>query len=126
MKEPFDIEPFKAEELVIRQTVKQIQKDFSMFGMDIDFPINFSMIYKDLVKHIDSHIETLMYTNVQKLSALLYQVDIGEKEITDAWEKHPEYTRSSVITELLIYRELKKVIFRNYYKNYKLKDNNEE
>jgi hypothetical protein len=126
MKEPFDIEPFKAEELVIRQTVKQIQKDFAMFGMDIDFPINFSMIYKDLVKYIDSHIETLMYTNVQKLSALLYQVDIGEKEITDAWEKHPEYTRSSVITELLIYRELKKVIFRNYYKNYKLKDNTEE
>ncbi len=126
MKEPFDIEPFKAEEMVIRQTVKQVQKDFAMFGMDIDFPVNFSMVYNDLVRHIDAHIETLMFSNVQKLSSLLYQVDINEKEITDAWEKHPEYTRSAVITELLIYRELKKVLFRNYYKNYKLKDFSEE
>lgn len=126
MNEPFDIEPFKAEEQVIRQTVKQVKKDFAMFGMDIDFPVNFSMIYQDLFRHIDAHIEFLMYSNVQKLSALLYQIDINEKEITEAWEKHPEFTRSAVIAELLIYRELKKVLFRNYYKNYKLKDNTEE
>lgn len=120
MKEPFDIEPFKAEELVIMQTVKQVQKDFSMFGMEIDFPIDFSMVYDALVKYVGYHVDHLLVTNTQKLSALLYQIDIGEKEIVNAWEKHPEFTRAEVITELIIYRELKKVIFRNYYKNYKL------
>ncbi len=122
MKVPFDIEPFKAEELVIRQTVQQIKKDFGMFGLDIDFPLNFSMVYNDLVRFVGAHIETLLTGNLQKLSALLYQVDIDEKKIVEAWENHPELTRSEVITELLIYRELQKVIFRNYYKNYKLKD----
>lgn len=120
MKEPFDIEPFKAEELVITQTVKQVQKDFSMFGMEIDFPVDFNMVYDSLVKYVGYHVDHLLVTNTQKLSALLYQIDIGEKEIIDAWEKHPEFTRAEVITELIIYRELKKIIFRNYYKNYKL------
>ncbi len=121
MKVPFDIEPFKAEEMVIRQTVQQIKKDFGMFGLDIDFPLNFSMVYNDLVRFVGAHIESLLTGNLQKLSALLYQVDIDEKKIVEAWENHPELTRSEVITELLIYRELQKVIFRNYYKNYKLK-----
>lgn len=126
MKDPFDIEPFKAQEMVLRQTVEQIQKDFGMFGLDIDFPMEFNMIYDNLVRYVGYHIETLLVVNTQKLGALLYQIDVGENEIIKAWEEHPEFTKAEVITELLIYRELKKVIFRNYYKNYKLKDLPEE
>ena len=44
MKEPFDIEPFKAEAEVIRQTVEQIRKDFAMFVLDVDFPLNMNMV----------------------------------------------------------------------------------
>lgn len=122
MQEPFDIEPYKAEEMVIRQTVAQIKKDFGMFGLDIDFPLNFSMAYNDLFINVVYHVDRLFSGNTQKLSALLYQIDIGEKEILEAWQEHPSYTKAEVITELLIYRELKKVLFRNYYKNYKLKN----
>lgn len=122
---PFDIEPFKAQEMVIRQTIAQIKKDFNMFGMDVEFPINLKMVYEDLVRYVNYNIDTLLYTNLQKLSSLLYQVDISENEILKAWEEHPEFTKSQVITELLIYRELKKVLFRNYYKEYKLKDSGE-
>jgi len=122
MKEPFDIEPFKAEEVVIRQTVAQVKKDFAMFGLDIDFPINFRMVYDDLFRHVMYHVYNLLSGNLQKLAALLYQIDIGEKEIMEAWQEHPDWTKAEVITELLIYRELKKVLFRSYYKNYKLQD----
>lgn len=122
MEEPFDIEPFKAEELVIRQTVAQVKKDFGMFGLDIDFPLNFQMAYDDLFRHVVYHIDRLLMGNLQKLGALLYQIDISERSILDAWQEHPQYTKAEVITELLIYRELKKVLFRNYYKNYKLRN----
>ncbi len=122
MIEPFEIEPHKSDVMVIKQTVQQVRKDFQMFGLDIDFPLDFNMVYQDLFRHVGAHIESLLAINVQKLSALLYQVDIDETEIIKAWEEHPEFTKSEVITELLIYRELKKVLFRNYYKNYKLKD----
>lgn len=122
MKEPFDIEPFKAEQEVIRLTIAQIQKDFGMFGIDVDFPVDMEMIYPDLFRELDYHISNLLTRNVQKLSALLYQIDLDEKTILAAWESHPEFTHAQVITELIIYRELKKVLFRNYYKHYKLKD----
>lgn len=118
-KDSFDIEPYKAKEEIIRQTVKQIVKDFAMFGMDVEFPISMEMVYENLYLQLEMHISGLLTVNVQKLMALLYQIDIPEKEILQAWEKHPELTHSQVIAELVIYRELRKVIFRNYYKHYK-------
>jgi hypothetical protein len=126
MIEPFDIEPYKIQESIIRQTVAQVQKDFGMFGMDIDFPINFPMAYDNLFRYVGAHIDRLLYTNLSKLSSLLYRTDISEAEIMEAWENHPEYTKADVITELVIYRELKKVLYRNYYKNYKLKEEPEQ
>ncbi len=126
LNEPFDIEPFKTENEVIRLTIVQIQKDFAMFGIDVDFPGDMGMVYHDLFRELDFHISGLLSRNVQKLSALLYQIDLNEKTILTAWEAHPEFTHAQVITELIIYRELKKVLFRSYYKNYKLKDLPEE
>ncbi len=118
----FDIEPFKAQEEVIKQTVQQIIKDFAMFGMDVEFPIDMEMVYDNISRQLEGHISDLLGRNVQKLMALLYQIDIPEKNILDSWESHPEFTHAQVITELVIYRELRKVIFRNYYKHYKLPD----
>jgi hypothetical protein len=118
----FDIEPFKAKEEVISQTVQQIIKDFAMFGMDVEFPMDMEMVYANIFRQLEGHIAELLSRNVQKLMALLYQIDIPEKNIIDSWESHPEYTHAQVITELVIYRELRKVIFRNYYKHYKLPD----
>lgn len=122
MNESINIEPYKAQELIIRETVEQVKKDFSMFGLDIDFPIDFQMVYDDLWKNINVHINRLLSQNPQKLSALLYQVDISEADLAKASEKYTDFTRVDIITELLIYRELKKVIYRNYYKSLKNKD----
>lgn len=118
----FDIESYKVKEEFIRQTVQQIIKDFAMFGMDVEFPIDMEMVYDNISRQLESHISDLLGRNVQKLMALLYQIDIPEKNILDSWESHPEYTHAQVITELVIHRELRKVIFRNYYKHYKLPD----
>lgn len=122
----FDIEPYKTQEAVIRQTVEQIIKDFAMFGMDVEFPENMVMVYPNIFNQLEVHISELLSRNVQKLMALLYQIDVPEKDILESWESHPEYTHAQVITELVIYRELRKVVFRNYYKNYKLRNPGEE
>lgn len=126
MKEPFDIEPYKAETEIIRMTVEQIRKDFAMFGLDISFPMRMNMVYEELFSQLDAHVSQLLTVNVQKLMALLYQIDIPERNIMEAWEAHPEFSHAQVIAELIIYRELKKVIFRNYYKNFKLEDTGTE
>ena len=115
--EPFDIELYKTQELIIRQTVEQVKKDFTMFGIDVDFTGDTTMAYDEMFYQLSLHIATLLEEDPHRLSALLYQVDLGENKIAEAGVKHPEWTLPELITELVIHRELKKVLIRNYYKN---------
>jgi hypothetical protein len=115
--ESFDIELYKTKTEIIRQTVEQVKKDFTMFGMDIDFTGNTDMAYDEMFNQLGYHVSRLLEIDPHRLSALLYQVDIGENKIMEASTLHTEWTLTEVITELVIHRELKKVLIRNYYKN---------
>lgn len=115
--ESFDLEVVKTRPEIIRQTVEQIKKDFAMFGMDIHFTGNTEMAYNEMFAQLLAHISELMNSNYQKLASLLYQVDLSEYKITESEIRHPEWVRNEIITELVIHRELKKVLIRNYYKN---------
>ena len=115
--ESFDIEIYKTKTEVIRQTVEQIMKDFTMFGMDIEFTGNTDMAYEEMFYQLAAHVSRLLETDPHRLSALLYQVDLGENKVIEASALHPEWTLPEVISELIIHRELKKVLIRNYYKN---------
>ena len=115
----FDIELHKNRSEVIRQTVAQVVKDFSMFGLEIEFTGNTEMAYNELFIQLSHTIQRLLETDYGKLSALLYQVDLDERKILDSVTDHPEYSQAEVITELIIHRELKKVLLRNYFKNQK-------
>ncbi|NVO21621.1 MAG: hypothetical protein HXX13_18110 [Bacteroidetes bacterium] len=117
--ENIDIELYKTRPEIIRQTVLQVVKDFSMFGIDVSFTGNTEMAYNELFFQLSNHIQRLLENDFGKLSALLYQVDISERKIFDSIADHPEYTHAEVLTELVIHRELKKVLIRNYFKNQK-------
>jgi len=117
--ERIDIALYKTRHEVIRQTVDQVIKDFAMFGMDVEFSGNAEMAYLELFSHLSIHIMRLMETDNGKLSALLYQIDLSERNILDAFTDHPDWSHADVITELVIHRELKKVVLRNYFKNQK-------
>jgi hypothetical protein len=115
--ESFDLELYKTKTEVIRQTVDQIIKDFTMFGMDIEFTGNTNMAYEEMFFQLTSHVSRLLEIDSHRLSALLYQVDLGENKVMESSVLHPEWSLPEVITELIIHRELKKVLIRNYYKN---------
>jgi len=115
--ESFDIELYKTKIEVIRQTVEQVKKDFTMFGMDVEFTGIVDMAYEELFQQLTWHVSHLLETDPHRLSALLYQVDLGENKIMESSSLHPEWSLPEVITELIIHRELKKVLIRNYYKN---------
>jgi len=115
--ESFDIELYKTKSEVIRQTVEQVKKDFTMFGMDVEFTGNTDMAYDEMFYQLLSHVSHLLEIDPHRLSSLLYQVDIGENKIMESSVLHPEWALAEVITELIIHRELKKVLIRNYYKN---------
>lgn len=115
--ESFDIELYKTKNEVIRQTVDQIIKDFTMFGMDIEFTGNTDLAYEEMFRQLASYVSHLLGIDPHRLSALLYQVDLGENKVLESSALHPDWSLPEVIAELVIHRELKKVLIRNYYKN---------
>jgi len=115
--ESFDIDIYKTKTEIIRQTVEQVKKDFTMFGMDVEFTGNTDMAYEEMFGQLLAHVSHLLEIDPHRLSSLLYQVDIGENKIMESSVLHPEWALAEVITELIIHRELKKVLIRNYYKN---------
>ncbi len=90
-----------------------------MFGMDIEFTGNTEMAYPELFHQLSNIIHNLLENDQGRLSALLYQVDLNENNIRETIAQHPEWSYAEVISELVIHRELKKVILRNYFKNQK-------
>ncbi len=112
-----DIEQYKLKEEYILQTVAQITKDFGMFGYDVSFSGNTITAYQELFTQLYACIENYYQNSLSTLWSLLYQIDVSEKVIAEAQKAHADWTITEVITELVIYRELRKVITRNYYKN---------
>jgi len=88
-----------------------------MFGMDVEFTGNTEMAYDEMFGQLTAYVGHMLEIDPHRLSSLLYQVDLGENKILESSTSHPDWSLPEVITELIIHRELKKVLMRNYYKN---------
>lgn len=102
-------------EEIIRQTALQVMKDFAMFGMDIVLPDDLQFAYYNLFEQLLPKISEMWEGENNNLVALLYRIDLPEKEI---WKKKDAFSDRSVpeiITELILQRELKKVLTRKFY-----------
>jgi hypothetical protein len=117
--EDFDITPYKLQEDIIQQTVEQIIKDFSMFGMGIYFSGNMTLAYDEVFRQLSGFMEMLIVHDFNKLLSLLYQIDLSDQTIVEAENDYPDIPRHELMTELIVHRELQKVIMRNYYKQHK-------
>ncbi|MFO8001315.1 MAG: hypothetical protein R6U46_08725 [Marinilabilia sp.] len=105
----------KREDL-IRETAAQIIKDFAEFELDIRFSGNVNDFYQELFGQMKIHAEDILARNGAKFFNLLYRIDVDPEEIDRYQQQFPEGTLSEIITELIIHRELKKVMIRDYFR----------
>lgn len=110
------IEPYKNREELIRQVAAQIEKDFAQFGLEVEFSGDVNTAYEELFTQLDEHVAELLSRDYHRLVLLLYQIDLSEKQIIKAELKYPDVLKSNLLAELIILRELKKVLIRNYFK----------
>ena len=102
---------------IILETAQQIMKDFGMFGVEITFSENTEQAYNELLDQLVFQVEKLLNNNSELLMSVLYQVDISDREIAKTASELPHYNQVEVIAHQIIFRDLKKVLFRRYYKN---------
>lgn len=100
---------------IISETANQIIKDFCIYEMEIKFLGNAPNAYQELFMQIHPFISKMLDNNYQKLLQILYRIDVNEKHISDAVQIHSGVELSKIITDLIIKRELQKVVIRNYY-----------
>lgn len=101
---------------IIRETADQIMKDFGMFGIEITFSGKVENAYMELHEQLINQISVYLEKDYSRLMAVLYQVDITEREIAKAALELPHYNDLEVLAHQVIFRDLKKVLFRRYYK----------
>ena len=110
-----EIEKSKLNEQIIRETSEQVIKDFGIFGMEIYLPEDLNYAYDDLFEQLKMIIFELMQKRPEKLSALLYHIDVDEKKMK---AKSPQiFEEHEWITDLILEREFFKVLTRHYFKN---------
>lgn len=101
---------------IVIETAQQIMKDFGMFGVEISFSGNTEEAYNELLEQLVFQIDKLLGSNSELLMSVLYQVDISDREIAKTASELPHYNQIEVIAHQIIFRDLKKVLFRRYYK----------
>jgi hypothetical protein len=102
---------------LIKGTANQIIKDFDMFGMEIKFSGNAYNAYEELFDQIEPNINKLISTNQQKFMGVLYRIDLSDEQIKKAVNENSSEPFSAILTDLIIKRELQKVVIRNHYKS---------
>ena len=96
--------------LYLNDTLNQLQKDCLMIGINFNFkdPIR---NYKDLFECTFEFVNYLEKHYPKKVFDLLYRIDLPEEFIRNEIEK-TEYSFRQIIAELIVKRELYKVVLR--------------
>lgn len=102
---------------LIQDTANQIIKDFDMFGLEIKFSGKAYNAYEELFEQIEPHIKNLIDTNQSKFMGILYRIDLNDEQIKKAVNENNSESFSEIITDLIIKRELQKVVIRKHYKS---------
>jgi len=113
------IRRYRDDKLIMEETVRQIIKDFALFGLEINYPESLSYTWQEIFVELEFQIRSLLEVNSVKILSLLYQIDIPESKIFEQAEKQKERILSEVVSEMIMERELKKVLTRMYFKNLK-------
>ena len=101
---------------ILRQVAAQIEKDFYQFGFEVKFSGEPADAYNELFGQINEHVAFMLSQDYHRLVLLLYQIDLSEKEIIKNELKYPNVDKHQLLSEMIIQRELKKVLIRNYFK----------
>ena len=100
---------------LLEKVVEQLKKDFNWFSFDITFKGGQESPYQELYNQILPLIEELLNDDYPKLMAMLYRIDLEEDFLNRKLKENSHSDTDEVITDLILKRELQKVIIREMY-----------
>ncbi len=116
MEDPLNIARYINRLEIIKQVAEQVIKDFEMFGLEVRFSGNPYDAYEELFDQVQPGLDKLLQTNQQKFLSILYRIDLSEEQVKKAVQANTSEPFSAIVTDLILKRELQKVVFRNSLK----------
>lgn len=110
-----DVTPYLNRLDILNDTAKQVIKDFGMVGLKIKFSGKSDNAYEELFSQMLPLIEKLQEENFQNFYNLMYRIDISEVQIKKAVERSTGKSFSEIVTDLILKRELLKVVTRRSF-----------
>jgi len=111
-----ELSPYYNRTDLLEKVVEQIKKDFNWFSFEITFANKETTPYIELYQQILPLIDEMLNDNYPKLLAILYRIDIDEAFLNRKLKEIENADTDEVITDLILKRELQKVIIRETYR----------
>lgn len=103
---------------LVAETAQQIIKDFAEFGLEVTFSGIPGQFYEELYGQMRQHVLQLSEESTTRFQALLYRIDVSQRDIDHYHRQQPHANYMDVLTELIIHREIKKVLVRDYFRSH--------
>lgn len=95
----------------------QLKKDFDNCGLSSDFITELIPDFEFILNILCVEINPIGKASNDKLMELLYRIDISELQIKKQSLIRPEASFDQIVAELIIKRELQKVVIKQMFKN---------
>ncbi|MBL4668907.1 MAG: hypothetical protein JKY30_06550 [Flavobacteriales bacterium] len=112
-----ELTPYYSRTDLLKKVVEQIKKDFDWFHFEITFTGKEESPYQELYNQILPLIDELLNDDYPKLMAMLYRIDLDEEFLNKKLKENHHVDTDEVITDLILKRELQKVVIRVAYSN---------
>lgn len=112
-----DLSTYQHQLDLVKLTAEQLTKDFEIFGYEINFSGKNNTAYLELTEQIKPIISQLLNNNSSKLMSLMYKIDLSEAQVRNIMADSNTHEVVSKITHIILERELKKVVIKQYFKN---------
>lgn len=107
-------EKYFSDRELVEKTLQQVEKDFSLQGIDLCLNRH-PKSYDELMAELADKLHEVETTGDEQLPALLYRIDLPEKEIFRAMEDSTGVNFYHFLADKILRRCFQKVILRRKY-----------
>lgn len=113
---PSDYKRYEQSVWLLEEVVKQITKDFRLQGFEVDFSGKGEEAYQELSSQLNPVVEYMLENQTEKFWNLIYGIDLNETKVRQIlFGKEEDIDAIRELTDLILKRELQKVVIRLHY-----------